>query len=138
MTGRHTTFVLLLAAVAIGLFEWRVRSENKPFIRVATLGTVAVALLMVLAFMTASMLIAFEVGAPPMARMTRPWAVEQVGSTSKSLSAIEQALAKKDWPEIDRQADAATTSLGRLAEGPAIASLTRWHEAPTIEDLRAQ
>jgi hypothetical protein len=138
LTGRHTTFVLLLAAAAIGLFEWRVRSENKPFIRLAVLGTVAVKLMMVLVLMTASMLVAFELGAPPVARMARPWAVEQVSSMSKSLSAIEQALAKKDWSEIDRQADAATNSLGRLAEGPAIASLTRWNEAPTIEDLREQ
>src|SRR5215469_11703782 len=107
LTGHHTTLVLLLAAVAIGIFEWRVRSENKSFMRVAALGTVAVTLMIVVAFMAGSMLVAFELGAPPVGRMTRPWAVEQVGRTSKSLSAIDQALTKKDWPEIDKQAEAA-------------------------------
>jgi hypothetical protein len=138
LTGHHTTLVLLLAVVAIGLFEWRVRSENKSFMRVAALGTVAVTLMIVLALMTGSMLIGFEMGAPPVERMTRPWAVEQVGSTSKSLTAIEQSLTKKDWSEVEKQAETAANSLRQLSEGPAIASLTRWNEAPSVEELRAQ
>jgi hypothetical protein len=84
------------------------------------------------------MLVAFELGAPYESRMTRPWAVEQVGSTSKSLSAIEQAMTKKDWAEIEKQAEGATNSLGLLSQGPAIASLTRWNEYPSVEELRAQ
>jgi hypothetical protein len=138
LTGQHTTLVLLLAVVAIGLFEWRVRGENKAFIRVAALGTVAVTLMIVSAFMSSSMLIAFELGAPPLSRMARPWAVEQVGSMSKSLGAIEQALTKKDWSEVEKQVEAAANFLRVLAQGPALASLTRWHEAPSVEDLRAQ
>ena len=138
LTGNHTTLVLLLAVVAIALFEWRVRSENKPFIRVAALGTVAVALMIVLVFMTSSMLVAFELAAPPVNRMTRPWAVEQVRSASQSLGAIEQAWTKKDWAEVEKQAEATASPLRLLSQGPAIASLTRWHEAPNVEDLRAQ
>jgi uncharacterized membrane protein len=138
LTGSHTALVLLLAAVAIGLFEWRVRSENKTLIRVAALGTVAVTLMMVSALMTGSMLVAFELGAPPVSRMTRLWAVEQADGMSKSLGAIEQALTKKDWPEVEKQAEAAATCLRRLSQGPALASLTQWNEAPSVEDLRAQ
>jgi hypothetical protein len=137
-TGNHTTLVLLLGAAAIGLFEWRVQSENKDFMRVAALGTVATALTVVFALMTCSMLVAFEMGAPPVERMARPWAVEQVGSMAKSLTAIEQALTKKDWSEVEKQAETAANSLRQLSEGPAIASLTRWNEAPTVEELRAQ
>jgi hypothetical protein len=137
-TSNRTTFVLLAAVVAIALFEWRIRSDNKPFIRVAALGTVAVTLMIVIGLMTGSMLVAFEVGAPALGRMTRPWAVEQVGSASKSLTAIEQALSSKDWPEIEKQTEAAATSLRMLSQGPAIASLTRWNEAPSIEELRSQ
>jgi hypothetical protein len=138
LAGHHTTLMLLLALAAIGLFEWRVRSENKAFIRVAALGTAAVALTIVVALMTGSMLIAFELGAAPVGRMARPWAVEQVSSTSRSFSAIGQALAKKDWSEVEKQAERAANSLGLLSQGPAIASLTRWNETPTVEDLRAQ
>jgi hypothetical protein len=138
LSGRHTTPLLLLTLAVIGLFEWRVRSENKAFIRVAALGTAAVTLTLVVALMTSSMLIAFELGAPPVGRMARPWAVEQVGSISRSLSAIEQALAKKDWPEIEKQAERAASSLALLSQGPAVASLTRWNEPPTAVNLRAQ
>ncbi len=138
LAGHHTTLMLLLTLAVIGLFEWRVRSENKGFIRVAALGTAAVTLMIVVALMTSSMLIAFELGAPPVARMARPWAVEQVSSVSRSFSAIEQALAKKDWSEIEKQAERAANSLALLSQGPAVASLTRRDETPTFEDLRAQ
>src|SRR5262249_26505892 len=43
-TGHYTTQLLLVAVAAWGLFEWRVKSENKSFIRLAMLGTVAVVL----------------------------------------------------------------------------------------------
>lgn len=138
LTGNHTTLLVLLAVVVIALFEWRVRSEHKPFMRVAALGTVAVVLMGVIAFMTGSMLVAFELGAPRVFRMTRPWAVEQVERASKSLGALDRALTSKDWPEVDRQTEAAAGSLRLLSQGPAIASLTRWNEAPSIEELRAQ
>jgi CHASE2 domain-containing sensor protein len=45
VTDHYTTWLLLLAAVLGGLFEWRVRSENKSFIRLSAWGTVAVGLL---------------------------------------------------------------------------------------------
>jgi hypothetical protein len=64
--------MVLITLVAIGLFEWRVRSENKAFIRSAALGTVATALLIISVLMTSSMLVAFELGAPQVGRMTRP------------------------------------------------------------------
>jgi len=137
-TSNHTTLVLLLALAATGLFEWRVRSENKNFMRVAALGTVAIALTIILVLMTGSMLIGFEIGAPRVEPMTRPWAVEQVGSMSKSLTAIEQALAKRDWSEVEKQTDTAGDSLRQLSEGPALASLTRQNEAPSVEELRVQ
>src|SRR6185437_8385073 len=75
--GRYTTQILLLALAAWGLFEWRVKSENKPFIRQSLLGTVAVALMVVVILMAGSLTISFIL-AVPNNRMARPWAVEQV------------------------------------------------------------
>ncbi len=54
------------------------------------------------------------------------------------MSAIELALTKKEWSEVEKQAEAAANALRLLSQGPALASLTRWNEAPSVEDLRAQ
>src|SRR5207253_1018637 len=40
----HATGLLLLAAGAWGLFEWRVRGENKALMRLSALGTAGLAL----------------------------------------------------------------------------------------------
>ena len=45
--GNYTMQLLLLAVAAWGLLEWRVKSENKPFIRLSVLGTAAVGLMVV-------------------------------------------------------------------------------------------
>jgi hypothetical protein len=136
--GHYTTQLLLLAAAAWGLFEWRVKSENKPFIRLAVLGTAAVGLMVVVVFMGGSIVIPFELGAPAVGRMTRPWAVEQIATIDTSINGVEQALAKKDWGAVRDQADQTAGALNRLLTGPAIASLTRWNQPPTVEDLRAR
>ena len=47
----HTLWLFIPVAVAWFLFEWRVRSENKSFIRLSLLGVLSVAL-MVVAFFT--------------------------------------------------------------------------------------
>src|SRR5207245_2426666 len=94
--GEHTTLLLFLAVVAWGLFEWRVRSENKPFMRLSALGTVAVALLAVGTLMAGSLVIPYMLSAPATGRIARPYAVEQVTHVDTSVGALEQALAKKD------------------------------------------
>ncbi len=135
--GHYTTFLLLLAIVAIALFEWRVKTENKPFIRLSALGTVGVLLTVVAGIMAGSMVICFELGMPALGRMTRPWAMEQVASLDTALTGLEQALAKKDWADMDRQAEQAATALNRLAAGPALTSLTAWSDRPNLASLRA-
>src|SRR5215213_2270782 len=45
--GHFTTPLLLLAIAAIVLFEWRVKNENKTFMRLSALGTVAAGLAVV-------------------------------------------------------------------------------------------
>jgi hypothetical protein len=135
--GGYTTWLLLAAIAAIALFEWRVKSENKPFMRLAALGTAGVALMVVVMIAVASLVISFTLAMPPLGQMTRPFAVEQVTSIDNSIGRIEQALAKKDWAGMREQAEQATSALNRLTEGPALMSLTRWNEAPTLEELRA-
>jgi hypothetical protein len=135
--GHYTTQLLLLAAAAWGLLEWRVKSENKPFIRLAVLGTAVVGLMVVIVFMAGSMVITFSVGVPAVGQMARPFAEQQIATIDSSLEGGEQALTKKDWEVVNDKTDRAASAMNRLLTGPALASLTRWNERPTLEDLRA-
>jgi hypothetical protein len=134
----HWTAAILLAAVVLwGLFEWRVRSENKPFIRLSALGTVAVGLIVVLGILTSSMLVMFCLGMPAMHRMARPFALEQVATIDTSMGALDQALAKKDWKTVEDQAERLSTAMNRLSAGPALTALTSWNEGPGVNELRS-
>jgi hypothetical protein len=137
--GRYTTWLLLAATVVCGLFEWRVRSENKSFIRLSVWGTVAVGL-MVLGILTAgSLVIPYQLAAPATGRLARPFAMQQLASIDTSLSALEQALAKKNWDSIQEHANQASLAVNRLvAAAPAIYSLTPKQGSPTLEELRAE
>jgi hypothetical protein len=136
--GHYTTQLLLLAAAAWGLLEWRVKSENKPFIRLSVLGTAAVGLMVVVMLMAGSLVISFCVGVPPVGRMARPWAVEQVAAIDTAVDGLGKALAKKDWGTMQDQAEQTANAVNRLSAGPALSSLTKWNETPTLEELRAQ
>ena len=94
--------------------------------------------MVVVVFMAGSLVVSFCVGVPTVGRMTRPWAGEQVAAIDTSIGGLEQALAKKDWATMREKADQASNALNRLSAGPALASLTRGNEPPTVEDLRAQ
>src|SRR5262249_48078687 len=86
----HLSILYLLIPMAVwGLFEWRVKSENKPFIRLAVLGTVAVGLMVVVMLTAGSQIVSFYLGVPAVGRMTRPFAVEQVSTIDTSVSALE-------------------------------------------------
>lgn len=136
ITDRHTTFIVLGAALVWGLFEWRVRSENKAFMRLAALGFAALVLLVLVVLTAATMLISFTLAMPAMGRMSRPFALEQVAAIEASLGALEEGLAKKDWPAMKDPGEQAAGALERLSQGPALTSFTKWNESPTVDDLR--
>jgi hypothetical protein len=136
--GKYTTWLLLLAAGVWVLFEWRVRSENKSFIRLSALGTAAVALMVVVLLSAASLLISFCVGLPETGRLARPWVMEQITSIDTSVSALEQAMPKQDWEAMKNDVDRASRVLSSLTEGPAVHSLALGNEPPTAEATRTQ
>jgi hypothetical protein len=139
LTGHYTTFMLLAAVVAWGLFEWRVRSENKPLIRLAVLGSVAVGLMTVVVLMAGSLVISFCLGVPAAGRLARPFALDQVAHINASVGALERALAKKDWEAMRDDASQAIHSLDDLAKAaPAVHVLQSWIEQPAAAELRAR
>jgi hypothetical protein len=137
--GSKATWLLLLAVLVCGLFEWRVRSENKSFIRLSVWGTLA-ALLMVPAIVTAgSLVIPYMLASPPSARIARALAVQKIDTIDASSAAVEQALANKDWEGIltnSRQASQALDEL--MATATALGWLTSGQGAPTLDELQAQ
>jgi hypothetical protein len=136
--SRYTIQILLVAAAVWGLFEWRVRSENKPFMRLSVLGTMSVVLMVVAILMAGSLVIPFCVGVPAVSQMARPWAADQLATIDASIGGLEKAQAKKDWEAMREKAEQASDALHRLSAGPALASLVSWPSTPTVEELRAQ
>lgn len=136
IAGHYTLFLILVPVVAWGLFEWRVRSENKSFMRLSALGTAAVALAIVVVLMSGSLVITFCLGVPAMGRIARPWAVEQVNKIETAVVALEKATEKKDWPAMQEHTMQAISATGSLATGPALSSLTRSMEPGKEEALR--
>lgn len=137
--GHYATWLLLSAIVVCGLFEWRVRSENKSFIRLSVWGTAAVGLLMIAILQAGSLVIPYQLAAPATIRIARPFAVQQIARIDTSIADLEQALAKKNWESIEDHANRASEALDRLVSAaPAVGSLTPRHGSPNMVELRAQ
>jgi hypothetical protein len=136
--GNNATWLLLLAIAAVGVFEWRVKSENKSWIRLSAWGTVALGLIVVGVLMAGTMVISFELGVPAMGGIARPWAVEQVGNIDTSLKALEQAQAKNDWNTMQEQGELLSTAMKRLSARVALRSLASSNDPAKIEELHSQ
>lgn len=131
------TWVLLLGPVAVwALFEWRVKSEHKPFMRLAGLGAVAVGLMVLVWLVTACLIIPFCVGVPSTGRLARPFAVDQVAKAETAVTTLEQALAQKDWAAMPEQADRAAQALDHLLKEPAVLPALTRHDPVRFETLR--
>jgi hypothetical protein len=131
---------MLLLAVAWGLFEWRVRSENKPFMRLSALGMAALVLAVAVGLTTLSLLILFEVAVPAVyPRKPEPIVREQVATISASIRGLEQAMAKTDWTASQEHATNAEQAVrylaGMGAAAPTLMSLT---EQAKVDALREQ
>ena len=133
----YTTWLVLLTALVCALFEWRVRSENKSFIRLSFWGTAAV-VLMVPAILTAgSLVLPYMLAAPAFRVVARTFAMEQIDAINKSSVALEEALAKEDWDGISVHSRQASQAIGDLmASAPALGSLTSDQSPFTLERLR--
>jgi hypothetical protein len=135
----YLTWLLLLTIALCGLFEWSVRSENKSFIRLSVWGTVAVGLMIAAALTGGSLVIPYQLAAPATGRIARPFAMQQLASIDTSISAIEQALASKNWESVQQHANQASEALTTLeAAAPAVHSLRPPSGQPRLKELRAQ
>jgi hypothetical protein len=138
VAGKHAIWLVFVPILAWAIFEWRVRSDNKAFMRLSALGTAAVALMVIVALTAGSLVVIFCVGVPATGRLVRPFAVEQISQIDQTLDALEQAAAKKDWESMPEQAEKMKQALHNLTNlSPIIPALVRRNEPPTQEQLRA-
>jgi hypothetical protein len=145
VVGSYTWWLIIVPAVAWGLFEWRVKSENKSLMRLSALGSAAVLLTVVVGVMTWSLVIPYLLGAPGPG-LARPFAVDQIAKIDTAVTALEDALVKNDWKGMQENTDRASQVLSNLAKvRPAITVLANWNVPRTVaeqdqamEEMRAQ
>lgn len=118
-----------------GLFEWRVRSENKPFMRLSALNTLALGMLVVVVIMSVSMTLPFLVSMPAVGKMTKPWMVQQLTIIDSSLAAARAAANNADRPEMDKEFKKISTALKQLSEGPVFTTWMQWGDQATVQLL---
>lgn len=129
-----STWVLLGVVAVWGLFEWRVRGENKAAQRLAALGTVAFGLTAASVVAGGSMVIPLILGLPG-SKIAKPWAVD----AAARVEAATAALAKgppQDWEAARGHVARAAEGLARLEAGPGLYALTTREEPPTVVELR--
>jgi hypothetical protein len=136
----HGWWLFIPAVVIWALFEWRSRSEQKPFVRLAAMGSAALMLMAAVIWTSTAIILPTIVSIPNLAMM-RPDEVvaHKTATIDKSVAATEQAMANNDWPVIqDNLRDAshaAHTLAGMGSAAPMILSL---HDQPKVDALRAQ
>jgi hypothetical protein len=135
--GNHATACLLIGAGLWGLFEWRVRSENKPFIRLSVLGTAALVMMVGVFLITGALVIPFELGMPAMIQIATPFVSEQMETIDTSIRAIEQAMAKKDWAAVGNNAERASSAVNRLSAAAGALPSPARQRKPKVDELRA-
>lgn len=137
-TSEYTTFLAAGVLIVWGLFEWRVRSENKSLMRLSALGTVAIVLMGVVILTAGTLMVAFCLGIPSTGKVVRLYAQEQIATIDTSIAALEKAKATQDWVAMEEQTTRASTALGNLEEhASTIPNLKAWSDSVRIEDLRS-
>jgi hypothetical protein len=135
--GNHATAFLLIAVGTWGLFEWRVRGENKPFIRLSVLGTVALGMMVGAFLITGALVIPFELGMPAMVQIATPFVNDQMESIDTSTRAIEQAMVEKDWEVLGGNTERALRAVNRLSAVAGALPTPARQGRPTVDELRA-
>jgi hypothetical protein len=138
--GEQATWCLLIFAGLWGLFEWRVRSENKSLMRLSVLGTAAFVLMVGVALLTAAVVIPFEVGLPGInARAPEPVVRDATADVDRAVHALEDSLARKDWPQVQQNAHWASQNMDFLSRmGAAAPALTAMQDQPKVDEMRVQ
>jgi len=138
--ARNITWIVLGVAVSWGLFEWRVRSENKSFMRLSAFGTAALGLMVVVILTGAALVLPVAAGLPALySRDPEPVVSFQVAGVDTSIAALEEAAAKKDWNASWTYWFDATRAMNRLKQSGATAPvLASMKDQSEVDAMRAR
>jgi hypothetical protein len=132
-------FVLLPAGVWM-LFEWRMHSENKLFMRLSALGTAALGLMLAVAVTGFALVVPLMLLIPDMDKGDpAPAVIAKQASIDTSVSQWEQSLANKNWPAVEEYASQASYDMDKLAHmGAAPLVLASLDQQAKVDDVRTQ
>ena len=108
-------WIILAAAVLWGLFEWRVRGENKAFMRLAALGMLALGMTVLTVITAWSIELPIFRQLPAMGRISTSAAIRRMATIDAAVAALEQAMDKKDWDAAQKNADRAIKEIRSLS-----------------------
>lgn len=141
--GNATPWILLGLLVAWALFEWRVRSENKSFMRLSAMGLIAIMLGVLSTALFAAMIIPTSIAVPIM-QTERPEAVVayQNQRLNDAISAVETSAAEHDWMRVGDPMSSAGRAMDTLnafgGTGPSIVASHHKEELnATRDELRS-
>jgi hypothetical protein len=136
----HGVALLLGLAALWALFEWRVRGENKPLVRLAGMGTVALLLVAVVAMSAAVAMVPLAMVAPQMgARLPERIVSERMASLDASIASLQEAIARKDWDSIQQHVSRAREAASALVRlGGAAPAIVAAPQQATVDALRLQ
>ena len=140
LAAYHPAWWVSAFAIAWVLFEWRVKDENKRWLRLSLMVSLALLLFAVVAMFTTLMVIPTVRAAERLnARYPEPIVAERMATLDRLVSQLEQALVKKDLPGADELAHEAMGAAQDLAKtGAAASTLLTLTEQPRIEEIRVQ
>jgi hypothetical protein len=132
-------FFVVLVAVWV-VFEWLVRSENKTLMRLAALATAAVTFMVPIGLTATALIIQLAIALPEMYTRNPDADVRQrYESLNESVSAMQEAMAKNDWDEIQKQLNPFYVSIADLSRmGSAAPVLLVLEQQPKVDQLRAE
>ena len=106
----------LVVVLLWGLFEWRVRGESKPFIRLSILGTAALALTVVVVLTAGSLVLPTFVGFPTVTRTSVPSLFLTLARIDASVDAIDRAAENENWAAAAEDESLASPAMDRLVQ----------------------
>ncbi|HBI46019.1 MAG TPA: hypothetical protein DDY78_24660 [Planctomycetales bacterium] len=124
-------WIILVLAALWGLFEWRVRGENKPFMRLAALGTAALAMTVVAVITAGSIELPFLIQLRGMGQISTSSAIRRMATIDQSVGALDQAMHQKDWRAAQENADRASKAITSLS------AAAGWGNKTTSRDEQA-
>jgi hypothetical protein len=138
--ARYGLWCVLTLVVAWTLFEWRIHSENKSFIRLSGLATAALGLMVMVALTGGALVLPFMLLVPALeTRDPEAFVMAQTALVDESVSALEKALANKEWSRCGWTAHVASHALDKLTRtGGAASALASLDEQPKVNELRAK